>query len=300
MRIVFVLCEGSHDVAFLSRLLSSEGYSHFKKKLSDFPFPLGAWLANSAKKLNIQDLNVDKVYKDLGAVLPSGAMANADREHLVLFYSMNGDSRKEERKNIISKIKEWGSHPENEKEFSISEESGGDGNKYGLVILYDADNKGIPARIEEIKTEVREIFPAIDKIAHNGDVASDGDMFKIGTYIFADCVSGNGTLENILLPIMKTDNETIFENAESFLNDNKEDERLRPLVFKKKDSGEIVEERGKAKKYHHIKSVLGVVGQLQNSGTSNTVCIEKTDYITLKKIQTDSACQQILKMFRNL
>lgn len=300
MRIIFVLCEGPHDVAFLSRLLSSVGYLYYKEKVRDFPFPLGNWLANSAKKLSIQDLNVDKVYKELSTVLPSGAMVNNERGHLILLYSMNGDSRKEERSIIIKKLKDWGTHPENEKELSISEESNEVGNNYGLVILYDADDKGIKSRIEEIKNDIRNVFAFVDNIKQNGDVVSDGDMFKIGAYIFADNKSRVGTLEHILLPLMKQGNEIIFDDAESFLNKHKCDERLRPLVFKRDDSGNVVEERKRANRYHHVKSVLGVVGQLQNSGTSNTVCIEKADYITLEKISTNIICREILDMFGKL
>lgn len=299
MRIVFVLCEGPHDVAFLSRLLSSEGYSYYKNKVSDFPFPLGDWMVNSAKKLSIQDLNVDKVYKDLSCVLPNGAMVNSEREHLILLYSMNGDSRKEERMTIINKLKKWTSAPENEKEFSILEESD-EGNDYGLLILYDADDKGIDTRIAEIKNDIRGIFPIVDSIDRNGGVAAAENKFKIGVYIFADNKTGRGTLENILLPIMKGGDETIFDEAEEFLDKHKNEERLKPLVFKKNESGKIVEERKKKNKYHQIKSILGVVGQLQNSGTSNTVCIEKADYINLNKIKSSPICQEIIKMFESL
>ena len=72
---------------------------------------------------------------------------------------------------------------------------------------------------------------------------------------------------------------------------------MKPLVFKK-GTGGIIQKRDKKNKYHPIKSLMGVVGQLQNSGTSNTVCIEKADYITLEKINASSICQDIVQMFK--
>ena len=300
MRIVFVLCEGPHDVAFLSRLLSAAGYMNYKKTVKDYPFPLSGWLVEATKKLSIEDLNVDKVYKELSTILPSGAMVNEDCEQLILLYAMHGDSRKKERKELMTHLKKWISSPEDEKEFSIMEESSDIGHNFGLVILYDADDKGIEARIAEIKTDLRELFPIIDGINRNGEVISTDEKFKIGAYVFAEENEGLGTLEDILLPLMKKDNEDIFKDAEHFLDTHKDVSRLRPLVFMKDSTGKVVQSRNKSNKYHPIKSLLGVVGQLQNSGTSNTVCIEKSDYITLEKINNSIMCQEILEMFSKL
>lgn len=301
MRIVFVLCEGAHDVAFLSRILCSDSYVHYNKKISGFPFPLGKWLVKSTQNLSVEDLNVDKVYKELGTVLPGGALKHDGRDQLILLYSLNGDSRQRERQHLIRTINNWITTPADEKEFSISEESSLAGNNYGLVIFYDADDKGIDARIEEVRNELGEVFPFASSLSKNGDVACENDRFKVGAYIFADQNNDLGTLENILLPLMKDTNEEIFDDAEKFLVKHKDDNRLKPLVFDKDDKGNLCEiRRTRANKYYPIKSLIGVVGQLQNSGTSNTVCIEKADYITLDKIQANKACSDILEMFKNL
>lgn len=297
MKIVFTMCEGPHDVAFLSRLLSSAGYQPYKKKVKDFPAPLGRWLGKSATKLSIQDLNVDKVYQELNALLPAAALWSDERHHMILLYSMCGDSQVEKRKVLVETLKEWSVAPVDEKEFSLSEESG---NEYGLVVVYDADEKGIDARLKEIRTELSDTFPYVDHIVSNGDVVTDETNVKLGAYIFSEEESGKGTLENILHPLMKQDNEDIFNDAESFLMKHKDEGRLKRLIFKKDESGEIHEIRKGNSQYHHVKSILGIAGQLQNSGTSNTVCIEKSDYITLEKIQSNRMCQEIINMFGKL
>ena len=297
MRIVLVLCEGPHDVAFLSRLLTSEGYEKYTQPLCQFPYPLNEWMTTISKSLNIQDLSIDRMYADIKSVLPSSALINEDNQHLILLYSMNGDSKEKRRKYILSTLKSWSEVPSDEKEFSLMEESSEVGNNYGLVVIFDADNKGIASRINEARTEIEAYFPPVKVISRNGEVATIDENLKIGIYIFADPVSETGTLENILLPIMRQGNEVIFDDAQDFLNNHYNESRMKPLVFKK-GTGGIIQKRDKKNKYHPIKSLMGVVGQLQNSGTSNTVCIEKADYITLEKINASSICQDIVQMFK--
>lgn len=294
-----MLCEGAHDVAFLKRLLSSAGYISYNRRICDFPFPVGNWMARSARNLTIENLNVDRIHRELGNLLPYEALHLAERDILLLLYSMNGDSSRDERRVIMEKIRDWISKPDDEKEFSIREEGEAEcgSHNYGLILFYDADEKGIDRRIEDIKEEIGDLFPVADTLTGNGDVVGNDGILKIGAYIFADTGTGKGALEQLLLPLMKSGNEEIFKDADDFLNKHRSEERLKPLVFSKDDEGNIVETRKKTNRYYHIKSVLGVVGQLQNSGASNVVCIGKSDYITLGKIRADLLCGQILAMF---
>lgn len=168
-------------------------------------------------------------------------------------------------------------------------------------MFYDVDDKGIDARINEVKTEIGPLFSCANTLNNNGDIVYDDEKFKVGVYIFADHKFASGTLENILLPLMKQGNEEIFNDAEKFLNKHKNNDRMKPLKFVKDEAGNISERRSdRANKYHHAKSLLGVVGQLQNSGTSNTVCIEKADYITLGKISASQPCQEIIDLFKRI
>lgn len=298
MRITFVLCEGVHDIAFFTKLLKSEGYSTFYKKINEYPDPLNDWLRTTVQKISIQELNVSGVYDEINTVLPRQVLINDVRDQLIMFYNMNGDSRKKEREKFITKLNEWIYEPENEKEFSFNEDLKGRNIQFGLLLTYDADDKGINTRLKDIKEENKNHFPSIENISTNGEIINNGNSFKLGIYIFAEPGKDTGTLENILLPLMKEDNEAIFESADNFLKTYQDKERLKSLVFEKNHSGDIIEKRDRANKYYHIKSMLGVVGQLQYSGASNTVCIEKSDYITLDKIKKNSNCQDILDLFK--
>ncbi len=299
MRIVFVLCEGPHDVAFLSRLLSADGYLKYRQPLSKFPKPLDGWMTQISRNLSIEDLSLDRMYDDIKAVLPSNAMLNEEKDQLILLYSMSGDSHEERRNKVISTLKSWSQPPVEEKEFSLMEECSEIGNNYGLIVIFDADDMGVNSRIEEAKANLCKYFPIVESITKNGEITYPDEIIKIGIYIFADPSTKKGTLESILLPLMRHDNESMFDDAKDYLSKHHDDTRLKSLIFKKTPEG-IIETRDKKNKFHPIKSIMGVVGQLQNSGTSNTVCIEKADYITLEKIQKDSICQDILQMFSKL
>ncbi len=294
-----MLCEGPHDVAFLSRLLSADGYVKYRQPLSKFPEPLDKWMTKISKDLSIEDLSLDRMYDDIKAVLPSNAILNEEKKHLILLYSMNGDSHEKRRDKVISALRTWSRPPADDKEFSFMEESSEAGNNYGLIVLFDADDKGVDSRISEAKAKLCECFPMAESISSNGDVIYTDENIKIGIYIFADPVTKMGTLENILLPIMRQDNEQMFDDAQTFLDKHHDETRLKSLIFKKTPEG-MCEKRDKRHKFHPVKSLMGVVGQLQNSGTSNTVCIEKADYITLEKIKNSCICQDILQMFNKL
>lgn len=297
MRIVFVICEGPHDVAFLSRILSSVGYVNYKERLNNFPYPLNDWLVQMTKNLSVEEFKVNRVFDELNMVLPRGAMVNEDRGQMILLYSLNGDQRKKERKRIIDKVSDWTRLPEDNKAFSVSEQIADNGNTFGLIVFNDADDLGIDARLKEIKDEMKDDFPFVDSIVCNGSIACDDGKVKVSAYVFAEDGKEFGTLENILLPLMKQGEEQIFEDANCFLKKHKDESRLKSLVFCKNDSGMIVEDRVKTNKYYHTKSLIGVVGQLQFSGSSNVVCIEKADYINLDKIAESRTCQDILRIF---
>ena len=294
------MCEGPHDVAFLSRLLCSASYEKYTEKLISFPYPLNLWFSKNSRNLSIEDLSLERMYDDIKAILPSGAMYNPVKDHLVLLYSMNGDARREERKKLITELCKWTRVPNDEKEYSLLEESNDDENNFGLIVIFDADDKGISTRIKEAQIELSEYFPLNEPITENGDIVDINENIKIGIYIFGDSATQKGTLENILLPLMKQGNEKIFDDADEFLHRHFDETRLKSLILKKHPENGLIEIRDKKKKYNHIKSVMGVVGQLQNSGTSNTVCIEKADYLTLNKFNQSAICQEILSMFTKL
>ena len=117
------------------------------------------------------------------------------------------------------------------------------------------------------------------------EIFVDDDKIILKKYNPADIFTGEdndkGKLENILLPLMKKDTESIFESSKKFLEENHEVERCKS-------------------KFDDLKSIIGTAGQLQISGTSNTVCIEKSDYLTNEKILDNEKCKEIIAFFEKL
>lgn len=303
MRIVFAICEGPHDTSFLAKLLKSKGYTSYTNPLSQFPEPTKSWYINIAKDLRIDDVKLDDIYGNITSLLPRNALVCEEFDQLVLLYSLGGDSQRDRRNKLLDILNLWTIRPkdEDDKAFSLTEELTDFGNNFSCLLFFDADEYGISGRIEKCKDELRErLFPLKEEIVNNGDIEEINDSLKIGIYVFADSISQKGNLENILLPLMKQGNESIFEDAESFITTHLNEDRLKPLVFKKDATGVIHEKRKGRAQFDRFKSLIGIVAQLQLSGFANTVCIEKSDYINLEKINHSVMCQEIINMFAKL
>lgn len=259
--IISILCEGPHDVAFVSKILKTNGFSTNENlKLKEYPQPISDLIINETKKTNVKELNIQEVRSSL---IPSSTL---QRDSTYLFiYSMGGDNKKEARVNYLQNLitlvpaeGEINPYPD----FNL-----------GLVYFFDSDDKGIEARVQSINSEINSITGVSPFTGH--EQIEVVDKLKIGCFIFTQLDNEFGKLEDILLPLMKRENEVIFDNAEKYIDDH------------------LVQERCRGK-FDRGKSTIGISGQLQKSGASNVVCISASDYITTKKINDDPTCLRII------
>jgi len=273
-KIIITFCEGQHDISFLSKILFVDGFTPYKKKIKDFIKPLNKQFETELSKKKIAD-------KKLGFhseyMLPSVAL-HRNEKILVLLHNLNGDSKITERKKILSMYQNIQSEEDGfSKEFNLN---------FRFIYFFDADNKGIIARVDELNSELK----LDSKLEHNKICTINSDEW--GCYVFhkdENC----GDLEDILLDLMKPNNETIFENSLSFLKMNSVDES-RQKEFTCNDR----EERYKSRvKFKEKKSIISVAGQLQFSSMSNSVIIAKSDYIKKSDISANSHCIEISQLF---
>ncbi|HAA10685.1 MAG TPA: hypothetical protein DCE41_02910 [Cytophagales bacterium] len=283
-RIILTLCEGPHDVAFLYRILKTEGYQSFNKKLQEFPTPIADLLIEEVKLADVEELKIDQVKNRL---LPREVLHKTDT--YILFYAIGGDSKAELRKSLVDSI--YALIPQNENEISpLSDDT-----DLSVIYFFDADNQGVEARIKQINSEIISVLGDIaDPFENNGEKKKIKGL-NLGGFVFSTN-EGKGKLEDILIPMMKESNEKIFEDAAIFL-ENADPERQKELKLIDED-GTLKETRGKKVKYDIQKSLVGVVGQLQRSGSSNVVAIRFTDYVSLDKIRKDQNCSQIITFFK--
>lgn len=283
--LITVFCEGPHDVAFIHRIFKSLGYkTNDGCKIGDFPMPFNELMKQETEKSNVEHLNLQEVRRGF---LPARTLKKGNK--FIFLYSVGSDSKQVPRQEMLKKL--FSFIPE-EDQFPVLP----DGTTLSVIYLFDADDKGITARLDYVNKEINAVIEDDNLINFtNNGTYQTVQQIKFGTYIFTGVDNNTGALEDMLIPLMKTDNEEIFKFAESFLEDCFDDDRLYPLKIKiDNTTNAITENRSSRKKdkykFDSKKSIIGVVGQLQCSGKANTVCISDADYITLAKIQADPKC----------
>jgi hypothetical protein len=289
INIITVLCEGPHDVAFISRILKTIGYVSFEHvKIGEYPFPMNKLIGKEIPKINIEELNLTELRRNL---LPHNTLHRED--NYIFLYSLGGDSKRESRQKMLQELLDFITAKPGEFEVLPKD------TKLSLLYFFDADEGGIDARINQINEEIKGAVPEIeDSLFKNHTDTSFISKLKVGNFIFSE-TDGKGKLEDILLPLMREQNTMIFSEAQSFLEKHHDDHRVKRLKVVVDENGEIIEKRVKGDPFDKKKSLIGAVGQLQKSGKSNVVCISDTDYLSLEKIRNNEKCLELISFFNH-
>lgn len=272
-QIISVFCEGPHDIAFLTKLLKAADYqSNDGSKINDYPTPINKLLLAEANKSNLQDLNLQTIKQ---TTLPLTSLKK-DNNYL-LFYALRGDQKRAERISYLRKIKKLLPTPNEIIRLPPN-------TKLSVLYFFDADEKGKTDRISSINAEIREVFDnlsASTRLTTENPINIDKHL-SLGAYIFTQPNTETGKLEDLIEPLMREGNETIFSAAEQFINDHHDARRCTRNNFNRQ------------------KSIIGVSGQLQKSGVSNFDCIRQTDYLTKEKLLSHEECKKIIALFNAL
>lgn len=294
-QIIIALCEGPHDVSFICKILKSNGFlSNESLKINQFPQPMDSLMAQEIVKTDVEELNLQEVRKGF---LPTNTLQKGDV--YVFLYSMGGDGKKVPRQAILNSLAISVRQKGEIKKERIPEDT-----NLSLLYFFDADVQGVPARLAQVNAEVREVIASTQADIFTANVTySLHEGIKLGCCIFTGADNTTGKLEDILVPLMKDGNDNIFDNAHGYLNNHFDDARLFPLKLTTAANATTEARSARAGdkyRYDEKKSILGVVGQLQKSGKSNTTCISDTDYLTLAKIQGNAKCQEIITFMNNV
>lgn len=288
-KVILALLEGPHDVAFVYRILKENGFNTTKKLIKDLPSPLDKYLSNPRQFLSasLENLKVGTVR------MSSFPMEVLEKDqNTILLFPSGGVEQSEVRKKIITQfnaIKEVGTagSADNEKDLSIS-----------ILYLLDAETQGLGYRLNAIANEIKVAMGKPEETLEftNGSYLKLDDI-DFGVYVFTETGKETGRLEDILLPLMKQNNDDIFDDASVFLgkvNDYFD-------LFKGKTNNADVKliTRVDGEKFNYEKSLVGTVGQLQTSGKSNVQVIREGSYLTKEKILQDDNCKAIAKFIEN-
>lgn len=279
---IIVFCEGDHDIAFLSRILLIDGFVPYDKKVKDFIKPLNKLYIGALKEKKIEDSKFK--FQRANALVPYAVFQK--EQTLVIFHNLGGDG------NILNgtadKISELYLAQNDE---MLREAGEYKALTYRFLYFLDADDTGKTTRV----TELNDMLKINDKSLEHCSLVSK-DAYQIGCCIFHDINSPKktGKLENILLELMPPSNEEIFQSARKFITDyTMKDSRQKKYIctnIEEKSIGKI--------QFREEKSIISIAGQLQFSGSSNSVIIANSDYIQKKDIINNTICTDIKTLFQ--
>ncbi|NOQ35626.1 MAG: hypothetical protein GQ569_06990 [Methylococcaceae bacterium] len=258
---IIVICEGAHDIAFLERLLKINGFKKYKQILNKFPEPFKSWFLELVKSLPLENRKLG--YQKPHVNLPVSAWEN--EEAMIFFHNATGDSHDKEVKDLLNLYQK----------LPLLDEDGfpHDNNlNYRFLIFQDADEKGIKERCTHLSNELECVINQAELTLKNNH--------EIGGYIFHNSQSKKGTLEDLLLELIN-------------LNELAEQELIMCEEYLK--THQVSENR--KQKFNFNKSLISILGQLQISGVSNAVIIEKIDSLQDDKLKDNLECQKIMKLF---
>lgn len=282
MKVTIVMCEGPHDVAFISRIMHADDYHTYGEAINDYPSFVSNFMKRTISRGSLSDLNLKEARG--GLFLPSFALFKEDK--LLLLYQLKGDSKKEGRRVIVSEF---------DLLFKQSAMGIGDlikeGDALSVIYIYDADEKGVNNRINEINSELNE-FLNPDRVMSVAQAGFDVcNRIKYGAYIFhiLDDKDERGRLEDMVVPLMTTSNDDIRKDVDVLI-----DKRVNRQYG-------LFSERSKEKDkdFDIQKSIIGIMGQLQKSGSPNATIIEQSSFIVNEQILNNDSCLEIIKFIND-
>ena len=293
MKVYVALCEGPHDIALIGKILKVYGFALVDGTVSTFPHPMNRMTKKSIEAAAVSTKHIEQ---GISSYKIPRAVYHCGEDCYVFLHSMGGDSHQTESKELI------GIYEDFYQSFAFGNPDHIE--SFAYTIFYDADSIGVDGRVQQI----RETFG--DLCVEQGARIASGSMLvpmmashsSLGCYVFHDPDDSQqrGSLEDLLLHMMRRNNETIFRRAEEYLQAG------RSALLGADSESETVRDKeydpsnGKYKgghKYHEKKSLIAAAGQLQFSGMQNAVTILKSDYITREDILENEECDKIAGLF---
>ncbi|MDJ0046876.1 hypothetical protein QM574_20195 [Pantoea ananatis] len=273
-RVVVSFCEGQHDVAFISRLLLVDGFVVYNKKIKEFPEPFSDRFKTELGNIGIPDKMLG--FQAPSALLPSIAL-NKGRVWVFL-HNVGGDSKHETRNALVKMYRDL-SAPD-DYSFIIP---------YRFLYFFDSDNIGVNSRVASVAQEIG-MNPEVN--LQNGNIVFF-DEVQWGTYIFHNSEDQLGTLENLILGYFANKIPNLHSSIIAFLRANAiPGSSTRKMKFN--NGAEVYYGQSR---YAENKSIIGVYGQLQFSGMSNSSLLENTDFMKAADFLGCNHCQAIKGLF---
>lgn len=253
---LIVFCEGPHDVSFVDKILRHcLSFNRVRNWVfKDYPSPLDKLFSQSVKTHAQEDLSLDMAHKFF---LPDRVYES--EQQIVLLFNSGGKTKHEQVSTWLSKF---------ELLLEVAKPTtDGDNPRYiesaKYLFLYDADEDGIDKTCRDSESWFAEIdgeewLGRWERVPNNPFAALSGNK---ALYLFgAD--SGEGTLEDWLLPMLHKTNSVLIEKTERVVND-----LFDWTIAPNQSQVAMTSKRQKA--------VITLAGQRKKSGSSMSVVIDQ-------------------------
>jgi hypothetical protein len=269
-RPILVLCEGPHDIAFLTRLLHvAVGAVSVDLPVGKLPEPFGAFFL---KRLSDRNANQAKV-GGYGPVSPDdpplleSVYEMPDQSRAWYFLNCCGDSRANQINAFLKPLVEMAQASDPEKRLA----------QFAIVFVNDADEIGVLARQKLITGNHSEALSPLlsdfSKITANNALSKDG--FGVGTCVFTAANSDMGTLEDIVWRLWSQSHLDRLHKSRELMNSLAvEGTKIGP--------GSTPSKR--------LKAILTAAGQTECPGYSLAVVLRETHALDENAMKADTAC----------
>lgn len=300
MKVLFIFTEGPHDAHFLSRVLrASCGYKVYDGKIGDFPGILPSFLRKRFEDEQAAH-GAWSMKKLQQGVIPrlELALESADSATLALFFVCNGDARARDVTAFLVKLREALKAP-----FGPPPHLGSNArpiDDYAIVLCYDADGAGVNARMTRFRDEYQAHFGDLSSLRERVWLevsfklpSSPSDTFveHVACIVLRAHGQERGTLEDVVIPLLRIQRGKELDAAEAFIADNMWDD----CKLKGATSSDAFALETKQKK-----AALTALGQFDHPSASLAVFLARTQLIGDKDVLDDPVCQSLAALLSRM
>jgi hypothetical protein len=274
--LTFLFCEGKHEPPFIQRMLRTASWKNLTEKPSNkYPNSLQRYLLGQLNQLEAIATNGN--WRSKIGLLPWYVLRRVQvekkKEDFIVIWNTGGTKNYTILNEVVKSFK------------AIQEINGFDEMTtapINIVLFYD-NSKPFAERITTFKKNLEAILPQSCEalsLENDGQIIENTDTFhKIGLFTFANSEK-NKTLEEYFTPLMKIENEPIFDAANEFL-------KLSAVTWQQSD-------------WNKERALISITGQLQKAGYSNDIFVSESTYLSNDKIKNDKNAQQLVAFIQEI
>ena len=275
-RPVLVLCEGPHDIAFLTRLLAVAcKAAPIESPVAELQPPFGALFAGRLAARNANNATL----RGSGPVAPDdpplleAVLRMSDNSIHWFFLNCCGDSRAKQINAFLKLVLSLTTLPDTTKLLD----------SLGVVFVNDADEKGVAGRqkiiIDNHSAMLGPLISDFPKLGAN-TVVRNG-KYGVGTCVFAKPGTEEGTLEDIVWKLWKADDISRQEQSLALM-------KSLAIAGTKIGPGSVPSKI--------LKAAMTTAGQTECPGYSLGVILRETTALDTEKMKVDTECKRFVEV----